>query len=145
MWKRMENKQKWNNPNMDRIKNIKIWKGTAKYLLIQRFIWREESQVKFLEKMQAGMTLKVFQVSLKKKGKKWDQHCNLQIQCNTNQNCKSIILKQRKNSPKIHMGLQKSPHRYSNPEKYKILLEKSSYLVPSLLQSQSNKKLGALA
>lgn len=55
---------------MDRIKNIKIWKGTAKYVLIQRFIWREESQVKFLEKMQAGMTLKAFQVSLKKKEKK---------------------------------------------------------------------------
>lgn len=145
MWKRMENKQKWNNPNMDRIKNIKIWKGTAKYLLIQRFIWREESQVKFLEKMQAGMTLKVFQVSLKKKEKNETNIVIYRFNATQTKIATPSFSNTEKNSPKIHMGLQKSPHRYSNPEKYKILLEKSSYLVPSLLQSQSNKKLGALA
>lgn len=44
-----------------------------------------------------------------------------------------------KNSPKIHMGLQKSPPRYSNPEKYKLLLEDHHTWFQAMLQSKSIK------
>ena len=42
---------------------------------------------------------------------------NLHIQCNPNQNCTSILLRARKNNPKICMEPQKTPNSQSNLEK----------------------------
>lgn len=95
--------------------------------------------------MQAGMTLKAFQVSLRKKKKNETNILIYRFNATQIKIATPSFSDTEKNSPQIHMGLQKSPHRYSNPEKYKLLLEDHHTWFQAMLQSKSIKKLMELA